>query len=126
MSILSTGRVTGGNGHPLQQSCVENPMEKGAWQAVQSMGSQKVEHDGATNQPQQQGLQKKPGTNSTFWELCTPRGPHLGVLCTPGAAGYQELTGIQACCSAVNSGPSPCEAGIIITPVLLTRKVFVT
>ena len=65
------------------------------------------------------------GQNSTFWELCTPRGPHLGVLCTPGAVGYQELTGIQAWCSAFNSGPLPCEAGIIITPVLLTQRAFI-
>ena len=24
----------GGNGNPLQYSCLENPMEKGAWQAT--------------------------------------------------------------------------------------------
>ena len=30
----------GGNGNPFQYSCLENPMDKGAWQAIQSMGSQ--------------------------------------------------------------------------------------
>ena len=24
----------GGNGNPLQQSCLENPMDRGAWQAI--------------------------------------------------------------------------------------------
>jgi len=29
-----------GNGDPLQYSCLENPMDKGAWRATRSMGSQ--------------------------------------------------------------------------------------
>ena len=34
-SILGSGRSPGeGNGNPLQYSCLENPMERGAWQAV--------------------------------------------------------------------------------------------
>ena len=28
----------GGHGNPLQYSCLENPMDRGAWQAIQSMG----------------------------------------------------------------------------------------
>ena len=35
-----------GNGNPLQYSCLENPMDEGAWQ---SMGSQRVRHDGAAS-----------------------------------------------------------------------------
>ena len=34
----------GGRGNPLQYSCLENPMGRGAWQ-LQSVGSQKVKHD---------------------------------------------------------------------------------
>ena len=34
-----------GNGFPLQYSCLENPMDRGAWQAIQSMGLQRVRHD---------------------------------------------------------------------------------
>ena len=39
-----------GNGNPLQYSCLENPMDRGAWRAeepggLQSMGSQRVGHD---------------------------------------------------------------------------------
>ena len=37
-----------GNGYPLQHSSLENSMERGAWQATQSMGSQRVMHDWAT------------------------------------------------------------------------------
>ena len=34
-----------GNGNPLQYSFLENPMDRGAWQAtVQSMGLQRVRH----------------------------------------------------------------------------------
>ena len=35
--IPGAGRSPGeGNGHPLQYSCLENSMERGAWQAVVS------------------------------------------------------------------------------------------
>ena len=37
-----------GNGNPLQYSCLENPMDRGAW-GLQPMGSQRVWHDWATN-----------------------------------------------------------------------------
>ena len=41
-SILGSGRSPGkGNGSPLQCSCLGNPTDRGAWQATQSMGSQK-------------------------------------------------------------------------------------
>ena len=33
-----------GNGYPLQYSCLENSMDRGAWRAT-SMGSQRVGHD---------------------------------------------------------------------------------
>ena len=34
-SIPGSGRSTGeGNGYPLQCSCLENPMDRGAWQAT--------------------------------------------------------------------------------------------
>ena len=33
--ILRLGRSPGeGNGNPLQDSCLENPMDRGAWQAT--------------------------------------------------------------------------------------------
>ena len=34
-SIPESGRSPGGvNGNPLQSSCLENPMDRGAWQAT--------------------------------------------------------------------------------------------
>ncbi len=45
-SIPGSGRSPGeGNGNPLQYSCLENPMDGGAWQAVQPMGLQRVRND---------------------------------------------------------------------------------
>ena len=45
------GRCPGyGNGNPLQYSCLENSMDRGAWWAKsQSMGPQGVSRDGANN-----------------------------------------------------------------------------
>ena len=47
-SIPGLGRSPGeGNGYPLQYSCLENPVNRGAWQAigVTTMGFQKVRHN---------------------------------------------------------------------------------
>ena len=43
-SIPGLGRSPGGgNGNPLQYSCLEDPMDRGAWQAIQSMRSQELD-----------------------------------------------------------------------------------
>ena len=39
----------GGNGNPLQYSCLENPRDKGAWCRLLSMGSQRLGHDWETS-----------------------------------------------------------------------------
>ena len=45
-SIPGSGRFSGeGNGNPLHYSCLENPMDGGAWCRLLSMGSQRVRHD---------------------------------------------------------------------------------
>ena len=49
-SVPGWGRSSGGgNGNPLQYSCLENPMDKGAKEpsGLQSIGSQRVRHDWA-------------------------------------------------------------------------------
>ena len=44
-SIPGLGRSPGeGNGYPLQYSCLENPMDRGAWQATVH-GVARVGHD---------------------------------------------------------------------------------
>ena len=45
-SFPGLGRFPGeGNSNPLQYSCLENPMDGGAWCRLLSMGSQRVGHD---------------------------------------------------------------------------------
>ena len=44
-SIPGLGRFPGiGNGYPLHYSCLENSMDRGAWQGI-VMGLQRVGHD---------------------------------------------------------------------------------
>ena len=48
--IPGLGRFPGeGNGNPLQYSCLENPMDGGAWCRLLSMGWQRVGHNWATS-----------------------------------------------------------------------------
>ena len=50
-SIPNLGLSPGeGNGNPLQYSCLENPMHRGAWQATVH-GFARVRHDLATKRP---------------------------------------------------------------------------
>ena len=50
-SIPGSGRSPGeGNGNPLRYSCLENPMDRGAWQATVH-GITRVRHDIATKPP---------------------------------------------------------------------------
>ena len=45
-SIPVSGRCPGEwNGHSLQYSFLENPMDGGAWQVIQSIVLQRVRHD---------------------------------------------------------------------------------
>ena len=42
--IPGSGRSPGeGNGNPPHYSCLENPMDRGAWQAIQSMKPQELD-----------------------------------------------------------------------------------
>ena len=52
--IPGLGRVPReGNSNLLQCSCMGNPMDRGAWQAIESMRSQRVGHGLVTKQQQQ-------------------------------------------------------------------------
>ena len=49
-SIPGSGRSPGeGNGKPSQYSCLENPMDGGAWCSLLSLGLQRVGHNSATS-----------------------------------------------------------------------------
>ena len=44
--VTGLGRSPGGaNGKPFQYSCLENFMDRGAWQAIGYMSSQRAGHD---------------------------------------------------------------------------------
>ena len=52
-SISEPGRFSGeGNGNPLQYSCLENPMDRGAWRVIICRVA-RVGHNLATKQQQQ-------------------------------------------------------------------------
>ena len=45
-SVPGSGRSPGGeHSNPLQYSCLENPMDRGAWWALQPFGWQRVRHN---------------------------------------------------------------------------------
>ena len=47
--LTGLGRsLGGGHGNPLQDSCLENPMDRGAWQATGSMGLPELDTTEAT------------------------------------------------------------------------------
>ena len=48
----------GGNGNPLQHSCLGNPMDRGAWQATVHGVAKRVRHDLAMKQQQQRSATK--------------------------------------------------------------------
>ena len=62
-SIPRSGRSPGeGNGNPLQYSCLENPIDRGAWQ-VTVHGVTRVGQDLATKPPNhQQGNAQNPSS----------------------------------------------------------------
>ena len=70
--IPGSGRSHGeGNGHPLQYTCLGNPRNRGAWQVIQSLRSQRIGHSLAAEHAQhthngnsQQGSSTSPGW---FW-----------------------------------------------------------
>ena len=45
-SVLGSGKSPGeGNNNPLQDSCLENPMDRGAWLVIAHTESQRVIYD---------------------------------------------------------------------------------
>ena len=51
--IPGSGSPGEGNGNPLQYSCLQNPMDRGAWEAT-VCGIARVEHDLAAKPPDPQ------------------------------------------------------------------------
>ena len=56
-SISESGRSSGGgHGNPLQYSCLENPMDRGAWDGLQSTKSHRVRYNWSDSAPHAQVL----------------------------------------------------------------------
>ena len=68
--IPGSGRSPGeGNGNPLQYSCLENPMDRGAWQAIVH-GVTRVGHDLVTKPPNHHSFLYSPTLTSIhdYWK----------------------------------------------------------
>ena len=53
----------GGNGNPLQYSCLENSIDRGDWRAIQSIGLQRVGHNWATEHTLRETFRTPPKQN---------------------------------------------------------------
>ena len=67
-SIPGLGRAPGeGNGNPLQCSCLENPMDRGAWQAT-VYGVTSARHDLATKPPPLKWMHETGCSGLVHWD----------------------------------------------------------
>ena len=67
-SIPGLGRAPGeGNGNPLQCSCLENPMDRGAWQAT-VYGVTRARHDLATKPPPLKWMHETGCSGLVHWD----------------------------------------------------------
>ena len=75
-SIPGSGKSSGeGNGNPLQCSCLRNPMDRGTWRHYSPWGWERVRHNLATKEQQQDHNQLKGMDSSTpKCTHCTPWG----------------------------------------------------
>ena len=110
-----------GNGNPLQYSCLENPMDRGAWRATVH-GVARVRHDLALSfflSPASEflaGLSAQPGPRRLSWEA--------GVHWAPswvGAVSWLPLGAARAWVALASVSPSAHEKGWIqsICPQIL-------
>ena len=108
-SVLGLGRPPGGgNGNPLQYSCLENPVDRGAWQATVH-GVTRVGQDLATKQQQQ-----KETSEEGSWPRQTSaviKFPHCQIATVIAT----RLNGTQ---------PSPSGSGERAEPVVRSRNSF--
>ena len=72
-----------GNGNPLQYSCLENPVDRGAW-GLLSIGSHRVGHNWS-NLACMHALEKEMATHSSTFAWRIPRMEEPGVLLSVGS-----------------------------------------
>ena len=66
-------RTGEGNGNPLWYSCLENPMNRGAWQATDHAVA-RVGHDLATKPPPRMRRATTKRTDNKCWQGCREKG----------------------------------------------------
>ena len=83
-SLPGSGRSPrGGQGNPLQYSCLENPMKRGAWRATVH-GVTRVGHDWATKHAAETQVAVRPGDSGTLnWCLIKYASPFVRPLYLP-------------------------------------------
>ena len=103
--IPGSGRSSGeGNGNPLQCSCLENPMDRGPWQATYSpWGHKRVRHNLTAKQQKQQLLLGLSQVRNRF--------PHLGFI-IPSCGLPRWLSGKESACNAGFTGDTDSMPGL--------------
>ena len=76
LKITIDSWVAEGNGNPLQYSCLENPVDRGAW-GLLSIGSHRVRHD-LSDLACLHALEKEMATHSSIlaWRIPGTEEPH--------------------------------------------------
>ena len=70
--IPRLGKFPGvGNGNPLQYSCLENPMDRGAWQTIVHGVARRVRHNLATKQQQYSYINTHICETNILWNCIT-------------------------------------------------------
>ena len=82
----------GGNGNPLQCSCLENPMDRGIWWATQSTGLQKVGHDRAHSSYVSERFAICLSNNHLLLDLCKQLGMRSVLACLITRGTQKELS----------------------------------
>ena len=119
-SIPGSGRSAGGgHGNPLQCSCLENPVDRGAWGWLQSVGSQKVRHDGRTDAHylgRQVVSHRSLGAGGGLWLTLETLGPNSqrfgSCVCITVHPREEPFTSVAQSC------PTMCNPGDCSTPGL--------
>ena len=81
-SIPRSGRSGGGHGNPLQYSCLENPMDRGAWQpTVHSVTKNRTPLKQLSTQPTCSVTTSLDENSNVSWALLCGRGDVLWLCC---------------------------------------------
>ena len=99
-SIPGLGRFPGGgHGNPLKYTCLENPMDRGAWQ--ESMGLQRVRHDWSDSARKNTFIHHIPWLSFAGGAIVPCTHPTLGpctpslLLCSQGKFQIRHIKGMQ-------------------------------